>query len=165
METPINIKAIFIEALDQTISNYSEKTKLELSQFILHICGELRPYMLVTESGAETLADEIFTNDLRRDFLFNLLFNFCPRLSFSDTEKEFSKLIGGFSFTLALADKVNAINHRDNNTVSNKIPEEIIVRLPMHTAIVEILESNKWLVMVLLISMYVTVDDFKAAEK
>lgn len=163
MENPIDIKAIFIEALNQTISNYAEKTKLEITQFILHICGELRPYMLVTETGAETLADEIFTNDLRRDFIFNLLFNFCPRLSFSNTEKEFSKLISGFSFTLALGDTVAVANQRNNN--ANKLPEEIITRLPNRSSIVDILEANKWLMMILLISMYITVDDFKQTEQ
>lgn len=167
MENIIDIRSIFKSALEQTISNYAEKARLEISQFILHICGEVRPYMVVTNPGAETLADEIFTNELRRDFIFNLLFNFCPRLSFTETKKEFSKLIQTFSFTLAIGDKVSqegVPDYQNNSPSFNKLPDELFRRLPTRETITGLLEANKWLMIVLLISLYVSVEDFSSLE-
>ncbi len=167
METTLNIKETFKLALDQTISNYAEKAKADIGEFILHIAGEIRPYMVVTDSGAEALAEEIFTVEVRRDFIFNLLFNFCPRLSFTDTGKEFSKLTSTLAFSLSIADRVSSgegpPNSRNGDTRNNKLPEEIVRRLPSRSSIVELLEANKWLTMLLLISLYVSVDDFVKA--
>ncbi len=164
MRNLTNIDITFKEALEQTISNYAEKARLEISALILHICGEIRPYIVVTEAGAETLADKIFTNDLYRDFIFNLLFNFCPRLSFKDTNNEFADLINVFSFTLAVGDAVKTSQVRDTNTSINKLPTEITSRLPNSEMIKRLLSNNKWLMMVLLINMYVSVEDFEGKK-
>lgn len=157
MEQTLKIKELFTEALMQTVSNYAETSSGHITAFILHVCGELRPYMIVTPGGAETLAEEIFTNELKRDFIFNLLFNFCPRLSFTDVGKEFSKLISTLAFTLAIGDVVT--ESADNQSTS-LLPEELSTRIPDHETITNLLNSNKWLVMVLLISLYINVDDF-----
>ena len=160
MENITSIKNIFKEALEQTISNYAEKARLDVSQMILHICAEVRPYMLVTDAGAETLADEIFTNDLRRDFIFNLLFNFCPRLSFTNVENEFKKIIDTLSFTLAIKDKVGTVVDEQYRVMINKIPDELTMRLSAKKDISALLEHNKWLVMVLMINLFISIDDF-----
>lgn len=160
MENITNIKDVFKEALEQTISNYAEKARLDVSQMILHICAEVRPYMLVTDAGAETLADEIFTNDLRRDFIFNLLFNFCPRLSFTNVENEFKKIIDTLSFTLAIKDKVGNVVDDQYRVMINKIPDELTRRLSAKKDITTLLEHNKWLVMVLMINLFISIDDF-----
>ena len=160
MENTPDIKSVFKDALNQTISNYAEKARATISHMILHICAEVRPYMIVTEAGAETISEEIFTVEICRDFIFNLLFNFCPRLSFSNTEKEFSKLVSCLAFTLAVGDRVGNINNRPNDGDFNKLPEDISRRLPNHETINNLLEANKWLVMVLMISLYISVEDF-----
>lgn len=157
MEQTLKIKELFTEALMQTVSNYAETSSGHITAFILHVCGELRPYMIVTPGGAETLAEEIFTNELKRDFIFNLLFNFCPRLSFTDVGKEFSKLISTLAFTLAIGDVVTASTDNESTSL---LPEELSTRIPDHETITNLLNSNKWLVMVLLISLYINVDDF-----
>lgn len=157
MEQTLKIKELFTEALMQTVSNYAETSSGHITAFILHVCGELRPYMIVTPGGAETLAEEIFTNELKRDFIFNLLFNFCPRLSFTDVGKEFSKLISTLAFTLAIGDAVTASTDNESTSL---LPEELSTRIPDHETITNLLNSNKWLVMVLLISLYINVDDF-----
>lgn len=157
MEQTPNIKELFTSALTQTISNYAETSRNAITSFILHICGELRPYMIVTPAGAATLAEDIFTVELNRDFIFNLLFNFCPRLSFTDTGKEFGKLISALSFTLAIGDSCNTSSDNDESL----LPEELSTRLPDQNTITNLLMSNKWLVMVLLISLYINVEDFE----
>jgi len=161
MEQPPNIKQLFTDALMQTVSNYAETSSASITEFILHICGELRPYMIVTPGGAETLAEEIFTTELKRDFIFNLLFNFCPRLSFTETGKEFSKLISTLAFTLAIGDAVITTNDSEFKSL---LPDELSTRIPDHETITNLLNSNKWLVMVLLISLYINVEDFNKAQ-
>ena len=164
MDNVIDIKSIFKLALEQTISNYAETARLEISKLILHICGNVRSYMVVTDAGAESLSEEIFTNELYRDFIFNLLFNFCPRLSFTNPESEFNKLINSFSFTLAIGEyvKTDFERSRDTGEHTNKLPEDILKRLPTKQMIRNLLINNKWLMMVLLISLYISIEDFES---
>lgn len=163
MDNPIDVKAVFQDALKQTISNYSDQARIEISMFIMHVCAQVRPYMLVTEAGAETMSDEVFLNDIRRDFVINLLFNFCPRLSFTNNvNAEFKKLISALTFSLSISDKTDqsgTTNQRYND--KSKLPTEIQTRLPTYDNIQALLDANKWLVMILLMALYISVEDFE----
>ncbi len=156
------INTIFKEALNQTISNYAEKARLDVTHMLLHICGQIRPYMVVTEAGSEALSEEIFSNEIRRDFIFNLTFNFLSRIYFID-DKLITKIISGFTHSLALTERVNSSS--SGYEALDKLPEELSNRIPTHEEIYNLLCSNKWLIIVLLINLYISVEDFQLEEK
>ncbi len=159
----VNLKEVFKEALSQTIANYTDNQKLEITHLILNICGQYRPYMLVTELGAEEISDEIFLSDIKRDFISNLLFNFCPRITFNNIKDIFQKIVITLSFSLTIGDTTILNDGPPKENKQNqysKIPAEVNNRLPNYSDVSALLSNNKWLIMVLFIALYVNIEDF-----
>ena len=159
------LKEIFKEALSQSIASYSERNRIAIYELLLHICGELRPYMVVTPAGAEAISDRIFSNDIHRDFIFTLLFNFTPRLSIDRIEENFAYVVRSLAFGLSNINKINIPGYATANEDHIKLPEEVVDRLPTESSIIQLLKSNKWLVMILLINLYMSVADFEVSAE
>lgn len=140
----IVVAETFNESLDFVLGNYPKEIRDELYMFIVEIIMLEKPYMLVGVEGLPYISKKVFTNEHIRDLLFTLQFTFISRCGLTDIE--YGKLVENIAQGLKL------VSH---GSVS-AMPKPISDRLSQFTDILEVLMSNSWLVMIMLIKLFVS---------
>jgi len=142
----INVGDVFIKSYNFILSNFVPESKKEIQDFTAGLVLREKPYMLVTKEGLPRAVNLVFSNEYIRDFIYSLEFAFFSRWGQS------SNHVNGLMEILARG--VGLANPDKNNVT----PNEINNRLTDETDAFEIIKHNRWLAMLLLIQLFVTVD-------
>lgn len=157
------VKQIFVESFEQSINTYGETERSVVAAFILNLCGRIRAYVIATKPGIELFSEQVFTTDTERDFILTLMFNFSTRLALSNINTKFNDIINALAFSLSPFNE-EASNGRNKSSAECMIPSEILDRMESESDIRSNLQNNKWMVIVLLIKLYIDLEDFKQAS-
>lgn len=141
----INVARVFQESYKHVIGNMSLQLEDEIHIFTQAVILSEKPYMLVTPDGLTHAREMVFAYDIRRDFLFTLSFTFVSRLGMGSEYYQgmVKNLTDGIGVTSAGAEL-------------DAMPTEISERLTPAKEIGEVLMANRWLVMLLLIQLFIT---------
>ena len=149
------VRICFIDAFNALYSKYTDTETLPaITRFLGQMSLQVKPWVLLTNDGLQLLVRTVFENDIIRDFIFSLQFQF-----FSSWGHDASKYEG---LVEIISDSVG-IKREDLR--SSLIPEQLTARLPVKDDCIDILIANKWLVIIALTQLYVTVTDHKVSKK
>ena len=138
---------VFQDSLNHVLGNLVGESKTSIKEFIVNYLLFHKPYMLVTPEGLPIAIDLVFGKEEYRDFIFNLHFVFFSRYGngINEVNGLIENLARGLSFY--------------NVSPDNYMPKEINTRLSTESNAFSLLAANKWLVSLVLISLFVNVDN------
>jgi hypothetical protein len=134
----------FIESYKFCMGSYINEGKISITEFVAELVLNNKPYLLTTQEGVIHNSMLVFTNDSRRDFIFMLNYVFFSRYGHSDSDID--GLIGNIARGIAM---------RNKNSV---MPIVLSDRLSDTNTAFNILKDNKWLVIIALIHLFITLD-------
>lgn len=136
---------VFIDSFRHVLSNSEETRRASMLEFALTVALKEKPYMLVTPSGLASLAAQVWSVEDCRDFLLQLSFVFFSRLGESDD------FVLGLSRNLARGcSYVDTVVKQDYTA----IPEVVGDRLADNVSALNIINANRWLMIVLLLQAF-----------
>lgn len=149
-----NMKAIelaFRDAYNHTVSHFPDAARKNIiTRFTSSVTMQYSMYLVFTSDGLKKAISDVFGNDTIRDFVLRLTSSFFARLGNYDDE---------LHNVLASAMCVFPVTSNQNTSMETvALPEEIKSRLPEYDDIRMLLASNKWLITVTMISLYLRVE-------
>lgn len=135
----------FQESFQHVLGNYVGDSRTHIQKFVAGVVLRQKPYMLVTEEGVQHAMKLAFGNEADRDFLFTLTYTFFSR--FGETNEPVKGL------ATALARGVSIGSHNELSAV----PEPLQKRLPVEVDVRAMLESNQWLMTLLMMQLCIQV--------
>ena len=145
------VRETFKDSVSHLLSNYAPESTPAIISFVYNMALTRKPYTTVTQAGVAELVDFIFTNERERDFVLTLVFMFFARWGQSDEQLQglAGSLARGVSFNEKAGGKLNVI------------PSELQDRLTTTDEVWELLYENRWLMVILLMQLYITLADTK----
>lgn len=147
---------IFADSTEHLLGNYLPDARPELDAFIAAMVLQEKPYMLVTDEGVQRARIMVFSKETIRDFILSLAFNFFGRLAADENTL--------FGVARALADGTTFHGY-GADAKFNRMPQEISERLEPTSSTVELLKANKWLMVLLLIQLSISVKEPPKSRK
>jgi hypothetical protein len=143
----ISAAETFSDSYTHVMNNYVAETKNRILLFVMDIILREKPYMLVSREGLPAIMNTVFSSDEIRDFVFTLQFVFFSR--WGGTASDVEGLVGNLARGVGIANvgKVNAV------------PSDINARLSNETEVTELLTYNKWLCVILMLQLFVSLDE------
>jgi hypothetical protein len=138
---------IFTGSLNHVLSNLVGESKASVKEFIMHVVLFRKPFMLVTPEGIADAVDLVFSKAEHRDFVLSLHYIFFSRLG--NTAIDIGGLFGNLARGLGF----------NTNTHNAYMPRDISSRLASEEGTVSILNENKWLVIIIMLILCVSLDD------
>jgi hypothetical protein len=137
----------FKVALENALSGLVGESKTSASGFIASIALHQQAHMVVSPEGLKQIIAIVFSDAGNRDFIFNLSFRFFAGWSGNEAEIDglAASLASGCSQTHYIGDY-------------SGVPIELSARLPGQADIEQLLRSNKWLMIIILLLLYVVID-------
>ena len=142
----INAAQIFQESVEHILANTLGKSKDNLELFITKILLFEKPFLMLTHEGIVKTIDLVFSTSENRDFIFNLHFIFFSKLG--NTNTDINGLIGNVARGVGLS-SVHPLS---------AMPKEINDRVLDELDAIDLLTANKWLLIVLLIILFITIN-------
>ena len=142
----VDAAQIFQDSVKHVLSNLVPESRMDIQTYIGGIILLEKTYLLPTHEGIPRAIDLVFTKDNYRDFIFNLHITFFSR--FGNTENEVSGLISNIARGIGLRN-INPLN---------LIPNDINNRLINENTAIELLMANKWLVVLIMLQLFISVD-------
>jgi hypothetical protein len=136
----------FQESVSHVLGNYLPESQASLKAFVAEMILKEKPYMLVTEDGIKHAMGKVFGLEGYRDFVLMVTFTFFARFGESDTPVR--SLAGN------LARAVSVSGSGSNNDLS-AVPLEMRRRMPSEQDVTATLESNQWLMTLLMLQLCV----------
>ena len=150
----MDLQDLFNMALEQTIDNMGQNNREKIVTLMGEICYNKIPYMYAQPSYVRDIADLIFTDGPNRDFIFTLTFNFFVRAPMAADE-----------FHVSIArDLANSVSMRMVESKDTIMPDEVNDRLDKTDDIIKLLMREKWLCVVLMISIFCRREYFEPAN-
>lgn len=143
----IEAGVVFQQSYEHVMSNLYGSGKEKVLEFVVGVVLRERPYLLLTPQGIEHISELVFTDPNNRDFVLSLAFNF------------FSRLGGDADFYIGLSAAIarGAGQAISINTGIDATPNQISDRLVTEAEAVELLAPNKWLIVIFMINLFITV--------
>lgn len=148
----MEVASVFIESFNHVVSNYVGESKNHAKLFTANIILKEKPYMIVSLEGLPHITEIVFGSDANRDFILTLSFTFFSRWGHS--EREVYGLINNLARGVSNA----------NALTLNAMPKDISSRLVSSENAAEILEANKWLIVIILMQLFITVEPVKETK-
>lgn len=142
------VATVFQESYAHVLSNSIEDTKIDRMRFVAGIVLQEKPYLLVTEEGIQRLISLVFADERNRDFIFTLSYTFFSRWGEDDLS------VKGLAENLARGVSQASAIYGANQDI-NAIPHEIAIRLTPNNVAKDLIESNKWLMIILLLQLFI----------
>jgi len=143
-------------AVDQNLDPEFQKVN---DEYWMGFLKTARPIMLVTSDGLTTISKAVFGNDMRRDFVLQLTSNFFFMWG-ADNDTRLALL-------KSLAYSVSS----DMGVYLTKAPElrgapkAVTDRMAMTNIAIEVLQSNPWLAVMIMATMFMSYRDFENKGK
>lgn len=150
----IRVAEVFTGAFDHTLQLYIDDTRAIMRKFAAEILLWEKPYMLLTPEGASHCVNIVFGKELHRDFILMLSYVFFGRFGNDDMA------VGALARNLARAatQQVPPMTGRQNQEHGSIIPKAIYDRMPNYETATATLVSNRWLMIILLIQLFIVVE-------
>jgi len=143
---------VFQETLRHQLQNYEGQTAHDkLIKFVAHIVLVEKPYLMTTSEGLPHLIDLVFRDPDIADFVLGLTFSFYARMAGDEGGKYHAFLCS------VLADSVGYGALRGRPICA--IPGEIALRLADSQQTQQLLNDNRWIVVLLLMQLFVSLSD------
>ncbi len=132
-------------------------SKEAVTEFVADLILRRPAYMLLTPAGLKEITTKVFEQEDVRDFVLALAFLFFARWGgeTKDIEELAKNLAMGVSAD-AGAGFTSAITSNSGDKLA--IPEVLVANLPKYQTTVSVIASNKWLMVLLLIQLFVLID-------
>lgn len=140
---------VFLDALQYTLGNMPTEGQVPIKQFLAQLVIKEKPYLLVTQEGIAHAMELAWSNAAISDFLMRLSFAFFARLGHDD------EFVDGLCGNLA---RGCALVARDPQNL-NAVPTAVAERLSDMAAATQLIRANRWLVVILMIQLFVTVGE------
>lgn len=151
-EQMVVVTSVFQESYEHTLSQVLGDTRYPVLQFTAKIVLQNKAHMLVTEEGLLHAIALVFEHEAHRDFVFSLSFTFFSRLG--EDEKHMHGLINNLARGVSTSSLVlPEVSLSDFNAM----PTVLSARLATFFNAKQLLESNKWLVVLLLLQLCIAV--------
>lgn len=141
--TMVEIAQIFQDSIFHVLMNMLDEDRSIIASDISIILLSEKPYMLLTYEGILRITDLVFSKENIRDFILNLHFVFFSRLG--NSKDYINTLINNLAFGISL----------NSGSEFNCMPDDISKRLVKETNANDILNGNKWLIIILMIHLFV----------
>lgn len=140
---------IFYETFLMTIDGYSGEEKEKVLEFIIRFSRERTPYGLIQITTIAELSEYIFTDELNRDFVWKLVFNFFSTLGFN--ANQYKEICNSLAFALDVVDNNELLDTESLSESPALTPEELSKFHLTNEQLRIYLISNKWLVVLTLL--------------
>lgn len=117
-----------------------------ITGFLHHVVLNEKPYMIVTPDGLRQITTVVFTNEVVRDFVLTLSYQFFSR--WCESQDAYLQLVQNLS---------HGCGARYVRSEWDAMPDVIGDRLVDFETTYTLLQANKWLVIVLLLQNFVSV--------
>lgn len=146
----IVVADVFQGAYEHVIGNLVGDTRIAIIGFVGQVVLKEKPYLLVTGEGLQHAIDLVFCNEQIRDFVLTLSYTFFARLG------ESSAHVRGLSENLARG-VAQGSSASPRSVDYCAVPKDLSSRFTPETEALELIESNKWLVVLLLLPLFIQV--------
>jgi hypothetical protein len=155
--TPIEkmnaIELAFRDAYDHTLSHFPDITRRNtVLKFVSGITMQYAMYLAFTSDGLIRTMKDVFSNDIVRDFVLRLTGAFFTRLGVSEKD------VNDLPEVLASAMCVFPAPSSSISLDTIAIPDELKTRLPEYEDVKTLLLTNKWLVTLVMVSLYLRIE-------
>lgn len=140
-------KECILESFRNSIAQYEGETRANLLKFVARISGYCL-YTICDPKMVRHVRDDVFSQSSIRDFMMSMTSNFFFR--FGDNEEDHARLVNHIANAIVMVDLPKS-NVRDS-----LIPEEMVQRLPSLEQVQTVLQREKWLVVVILTTLNMT---------
>ena len=143
------VSEVFKDSVDFVIGNQTKETAQELKLFMAGLVMREKPYLLLTQEGIERAMELVWAHANIADFVMATSYVFFARWGHDN-----DKVQGLFE---NLARGCALVDDRKELREMNATPIVVRDRLSDIGVTRRLIESNKWLVIVLLVQLFVTV--------
>ena len=142
------VKAIVLESVEQTLTLFpTEDVSNKVHAFLAEMTLLTPFYMTFSGEGLRKTIDRVFSDPTARDFVLTLSTAFHVR--FGDQNAQYNALIETVAWGMTVLPAGSAAD-----LAVNAIPQQLVQRLPTHEDVLIQLRSNKWLLVLTLVSLY-----------
>lgn len=147
------IEIAFRDAYDHTLSHFPDTPRRDtILKFVSGITMQYAMYLAFTSDGLVKMIKSVFGNDTVRDFTLRLTGAFFARLGVSERDASNLHEVLASAMCVFPATRVDV----DKDIIA--IPEELRMRLPEYEDVRSLLLANKWLVAIVMISLYLRIE-------
>jgi hypothetical protein len=147
------IAEVFGGSLDFVLTNvkrsYSPEGQERINKFVYDFVITQKPYMLMTQLGEQGAVETVFSDELIRDFILTVGFQFFTR--WGGSAERLNTLVESLAFAVSATDSLAGDRRQ------NLIPGPILEDLPQESRALSVLRENKWLVVLLLMLLTVEI--------
>jgi len=143
-----NVAQVFVDAAYRyVIGNMTGDTLAKVQEFVIRIVLQEKPYLLVTPEGLTHITKYVFGQKAHLDFVLSMEYAFFARWGGDDQDviRLAQNLARGVSYSGGMTKELNSI------------PHVIYDRLLDYDDALKILQANKWLMIVLMMQLFITV--------
>jgi hypothetical protein len=143
---------IFIETVRQTLSNLSDEQAIKVRTKLIEIAGSWTALYLFSQDHFNEKNDEVFADEVFRDWLFNTRYVFFTRVAFAYGQSMVGTVIDLLAQSASLdLGAAEALGLEDQDLVElSGMPEQFPQEILTHTDAKKLLASNNWVVVILL---------------
>lgn len=149
-EDMVSVAETLVGGYEHVLGIYTQSQRDSASRFTAELVMRELPFMLVTPEGAARVQGMVFSHPENRDFIMTLTHVLFARLGGDDTFLE------GLCNTLA---RGIAMPKKADHCL---VPEDIRERLSTTEDVVLVLKDNLWLVTILLMQLFITIQTEEA---
>lgn len=147
------VGTLFQEAVDFLFQSATEKAKTNVLPFMMkRVIGDIMPTQM-SPSGVKELQKEVFNNVEVRDFILELSFVFLSRWAASDNQV--------MALAANLSRGLSQTPYVTGDLGVDAVPGEIQQRLARRDEVYNMLASNSWLMMVVMMPLFMSSKSFK----
>lgn len=148
-EDMVRVQRAIFAAHEATLAQYIPETRNKVMAFVANLILTEKPYIWIVTENIVRLVNTIYADDLYRDYVHMLQFNFFAR--WGAASGKFISLVHELSWACAAG-----ANPNDSFVA---IPTEIRNRMPSQDEAVAVLTDNPWLVCLTLLRSYIVLVD------
>lgn len=145
-EQMVEAAEVFREATRFVLSSTPPTERRALQEFLASLVIGEKPYLLVTQEGLGRAIQLVWSNPKVSDFVMSVSFVFFARWGHSDEAVE------GLCRNLARGVAMVTTDFKDQSAV----PQVMGERLSDMVAATQLIQANKWLVIILMFQLFVT---------
>jgi hypothetical protein len=148
----VEMRSIFINAVEQTLSNLSNENAVKIRAKLIEIIGSWSAPYLFSQEHFHEKNDEVFADETFRDWLFNTRFVFMTNASFTFGHAVHATVLDmlarSASLDMGVGDDLR-IDEEDLVKLS-AMPEQFPQEILNYNGAKQLLAANNWVVVILL---------------
>lgn len=148
------VERVFGEAFQQAVARLDDDYGEKIKKFVRRLVFQHKPYLLVTPEGLTAIAAEVFKDEQIRYFVTMLRFDFFTR--WGEAHGKEQSLVGNLADGLGLRNEQDGVLYTAENPGEDASPLDFRMRMATRAEAANVIDKNRWLLMLLLIQLYIT---------